>query len=513
MRPEKPRGVSWRLATIVALGASLIVSAGLPGGQATADGPPSPATGDAEEAWIGCSYRPLKVEERRRLERRGAWVIATVPGSPAREAGLLPGDVIVGVGAAQIVSAKGLFEAFSGLAVGQETKVEVLRAGEEEPVGLVLVPSPKDPAKIARAVLRGAVDFLVARQLEDGSWADPERLVETPSVPVAALALRCLVETPEAIRGEEKVKASIEGAIGFLRGRTDANGRVLEPDRASAYKNYATPLTLAALTALDREEDAAWRAKMHEHLIGCQIDEKEGFTTLDWQYGAWNYYEIDRRGHVRADMSVLAHVVDGLARAGVKKDSRTFKKARIFAFACQSVREDVAEETAKALDGGFAFSPRESKVGMVPLTNDDVIYPSYGSATADGLRTILNLGVPRDHPRVKAAADWLRGNLVFDRNPGFPEDSPIPYAQAIRFYWWHGLARALDQLDEHPLQTADGPRDWVVELVDALAREQRPDGSFENTEPTMGEDDPVLATAFATMAAEICLRRLEAKSD
>lgn len=59
-------------------------------------------------------------------------VLEVKPGSPAEKAGLLPGDVILGMGDAEIESFDDLVEAIHNLPAGEETHVRILRGLGEE---------------------------------------------------------------------------------------------------------------------------------------------------------------------------------------------------------------------------------------------------------------------------------------------------------------------------------------------------------------------------------------------
>lgn len=497
------------VATLVALVGGLAVQ--WPG----ADAGDEPGVTEAP-GWLGVLFRNPSRRDRVLLGEEfpgGAKVRAVAAGSPAESAGLKPGDFIVAVGGQPVAGAEALARVLPTLRPDVAVDVRVLRGGVFR--DLQATPLVKDSRALALTILRRSLDWLVAHQLEDGSWPDLQRAQPVASAPVAAMVLHALAGAPSSLRSRESMVAGTGRALDFLRGRTDERGAVLEPDRASAYKNYATALTLTALLDLDDEAHQGWVERLRAHLLEAQIEDQEGFSRLDYQYGAWNYYEVDKRNHVRADISVCAYVVDALARAQVDADSRTVKLARRFLFKCQGVREGADEATQALLDGGFSFTPRESKAGMEVLENDDVVYPSYGSTTADGLRTLLHLGLASDHPRVKAAVDWLRQHYTLHRNPGFPKDAAVRYDQAILYYYYHSLARALEKLGENPFLTEGGarPRRWDRELIDTLAFRQRGDGSFSNPEPTMGEQEPVLATALACLTLESCLRAADAVGD
>jgi hypothetical protein len=121
--------------------------------------------------------------------------------------------------------------------------------------------------------------------------------------------------------------------------------------------------------------------------------------------------------------------------------------------------------------------------------------------TADGVRGLIRLGVPLDDNRVAAAAAWLDANFDAERNPGdFPPVAEVRRASSY-YYWTWSAAHALRDLGK---VTVSGRARWAEALAEALLARQRPDGSWSNPATEMREDDPVVATAFATAALGVC---------
>jgi len=161
------------------------------------------------------------------------------------------------------------------------------------------------------------------------------------------------------------------------------------------------------------------------------------------------------------------------------------RKARVFVERCQSWPGD----------GGFFFTPSndvQNKAGEVDGKNR-----SYGTMTADGIRALRRLGVPRDDPRVQAAARWLYERFSVSVPPGdFPEDRLWQRESAWYYYVW-SLPHALMALGVLDVPTPRGPIRWPVALPEELLRRQRPDGSWVNSWTAMQEDDPLVATPLA----------------
>jgi serine protease Do len=78
---------------------------------------------------------------------RGAIITEVEDGSPAVDAGLRRGDVIVGVSRKPVASARDVREAFLGLIVGETVDLTVIRAGSEQTVTLTLGELPSHRRK------------------------------------------------------------------------------------------------------------------------------------------------------------------------------------------------------------------------------------------------------------------------------------------------------------------------------------------------------------------------------
>ena len=286
-----------------------------------------------------------------------------------------------------------------------------------------------------------------------------------------------------------------------------------DADVALAYPSYPVYAIAGALLVLNVPKNARHRS-VRDRLIGAlrarQFTEDTGWAPADGSYGAWGYYPGIPHKRATADdpalsgnLSATLFAIGALRLAGVPVDDPTLAKARQFVERCQnypvSTSDGSASEPGKRdADGGFYFSPAlpdGNKAGPVSGVADR--YRSYGSMTADGLRALIRLGLPIDHPRVRAATAWLHRRYSARRNPGdFPEDRVIRQESAYFYYAWSS-AHALRAIGARQLTTDAGDLDWPVALADELLSRQRPDGSWANPYSEMREDDPLLATAFA----------------
>ena len=226
-----------------------------------------------------------------------------------------------------------------------------------------------------------------------------------------------------------------------------------------------------------------------------QLVERNGWRPTDPSHGGWGYHDgIPTRVHPpdegrEANLSATLFAAGALALAGVPPDDPALVAARGFVARCR--RPD---------DGGFFFSP------AVPDGNkagaDATTFRAYGSMTADGVRALLRLGAPASHPDVVAAAAWLDARFDAERNPGdFPAVAEVRRGSSY-YYWTWSAAHALRDLGKPTVHA--GKTRWAEALAEALLARQRPDGSWANPMSEMREDDPVVATSFATAALGVC---------
>ncbi|MEH1054687.1 trypsin-like peptidase domain-containing protein [Micromonospora sp. CPCC 206171] len=100
------------------------------------------ADGRVRRAWLGVAGVPVPLPPEvaeRTGQRRGLRVVEVVPGSPAGQAGIYLGDVILSAGGRQVRDGQGLQRLMLGPAIGTRLPVTVLRRGAL--VDVVAVPT------------------------------------------------------------------------------------------------------------------------------------------------------------------------------------------------------------------------------------------------------------------------------------------------------------------------------------------------------------------------------------
>ena len=342
--------------------------------------------------------------------------------------------------------------------------------------------------------LQAAVRYLWSVQADDGGWHSRTYGLLSSGQSMTAFVLDALTQVPESLY--EPPSRSRRRAVEFIADHTDSGGAVgrsdpLLPD----YPNYATSLAVTALRRLGRQAGDDWIASMTAHLRGQQFTEQNGWTEDHPVYGAWGMGG-DRRtppdtGHV--DLSMTRHVLQALAAAEPAANSNgvgapatvqrpAFRKASVFVDRCHHFGN------ARATDGGFHFSTvilDANKAG-----EGENGFKSYGTATADGILSLLALGRGREGAGVRAAAEWLSSHHLPGQAPGFPKPSHHRWRRGLWYYYAAVSSEAFRRLGISPPHST----------TDLPAQVQRPDGSFSNPENLVKEDDPLIATGLALRA-------------
>jgi len=346
-------------------------------------------------------------------------------------------------------------------------------AAEEKPASL----PPPLRARAGESIDR-ALAFFQKQQREDGSWE------QYPAI--TAMVLKCFFDSPA--RPRQADHPFLARGLAYLVGKTHANGAIYDRDLPV----YNTAVAVTALRAAGDPEYEAVIQRAREFLVGMQADEGEGLGSTDLWYGGFGY-----GAESRPDLSNLSLAVGALREAGLPQDSPVWERVVTFVSRCQN-NTSTNDAVAAGDDGGLFYSPTESKAGRILLPNDKLGYKSYGSMTYAGLKSFIYAHVERDDPRVQAALRWVRNNYTLDENPKMGNQG--------LYYYYHTFAKALDAYGEEVLVDADGTEHrWRAELTEKLLSLQREDGSWQNVHPRWWESNPVLATAYAVLALEICL--------
>jgi squalene-hopene/tetraprenyl-beta-curcumene cyclase len=360
---------------------------------------------------------------------------------------------------------------------------------------LALLPVGRSADSVAKptkeqwqAVVDKATAYLKSTQDENGGWSTKRNPGVTGVVVTGLLQCGKSPDDEPAAKGLKYIESLVNPKAGHIAGN----------DPKIGLQNYVTSVNVMALVA-------AHRAQKYKPVIGnaveflkkLQWDEAEGKTPADDYYGGAGY---DSKS--RPDLSNTQYFLEAMREAGVGSDDPAMKKAAVFVSRCQNLKSEHNTQpwAGKINDGSFIYSSAGGGQTKTDGSPDGGL-PGYGSMTYAGVKSMIYAGVSKDDPRVKAAIGWLRKNYTVDANPGMPPQQN----QRGLYYYYNTMAKTLDVLGEDSFTDAKGVQhDWRADLFQALAKRQRPDGSWLNENDRWMEGDPNLVTGYVLMALSHC---------
>jgi squalene-hopene/tetraprenyl-beta-curcumene cyclase len=345
------------------------------------------------------------------------------------------------------------------------------------------------------------------------------------------LVLQALLAASPA---EERDRAIRKG-VDYLVNMVQADGRIDAGPRGLSYPVYTAAYTVLVLSHPKNSPYRKARDAWLSFLRARQLTEELGWQSADREYGGWGYARgLPRKPKpgetapplTESNLSATVAALLALRAAGVPATDPAFQKALTFVQRCQNYRvanasgwddriptRSVSEDAPKLRDlhfddGGFFFiydDPVRNKAGVAGTDSQGrQRYTSYGSTTADGLRTLLSCGLPSTDHRVRAARSWLEKNFNPADHPGNYARERLGDRSALYVYYCCSVSQAFRMLGLQEVQTAAGKSRWAQALADELLKRQRPDGSWINPARAVREDEPVLATSFATLTLSRC---------
>ena len=354
---------------------------------------------------------------------------------------------------------------------------------------------------VARKLIDGGLKFILAKKDKDGGWS-MGRGANRPAL--TAMVLTVLVR-----HGDYGPKHAVvnKGFEELLKSR-QADGGIYDPGEGAA--SYTAAVALMALAAA---EDPAYAQAIRDevkYLKSLQI--VPGGESADGGKIAEDNPNVGAVGYgpkaARGDLSVTGMFMQSLHDAGVDANDPAMQRAAAFITRMQNSSETNAMAWAKdgTNDGGFIYSlPGQGGRGPQPAQGPR----TYGSMTYTGFKSLLYAGVDRKDPRVQAAFRWIQKYWQLDSNPNMP----AAQSRAGLFYYYHAFAKALRAWGEPVIADAKGARhNWRHELIDALAKAVKDDGSWVNDADRWQEGDPVLTTTYSLLALQEALRDASAAS-
>ncbi|MCS7304385.1 MAG: terpene cyclase/mutase family protein [Thermoguttaceae bacterium] len=337
-----------------------------------------------------------------------------------------------------------------------------------------------DRQLLQKTVDRG-LQYLASAQADNGSWSGQMGMGPTALATLAFLR-----------HGRTPADPAVAKALKHLEEYVQENGGIYTPGG-----RIATYETCIALLCFQQANSQGQYKKILQDaeafLRGTPWDETRGKNRSDLYYGGAGY-----SAKSRPDLSNTAFLIEALRSAGAKPDDPAIQRALVFVSRCQNLESEhnTTPWAAKINDGGFYYTcvlekPEQQRQGPEGGLR------SYGSMTYAGLKSMVYAGLTKDDPRVKAVLGWVRKYYSVSENPGMGD--------AGLYYYYHTFAKALAAAGMDLVEDAQGRRhDWRRELTEELARRQKPDGSWVNTNPRWMEGDANLCTAFALLALSYC---------
>jgi squalene-hopene/tetraprenyl-beta-curcumene cyclase len=343
-----------------------------------------------------------------------------------------------------------------------------------------------------RAAVDRALRYLASAQREDGSWQGHPAMT---ALVVTAMVGSGLEDygpgSPVVLKGLENIRSFAQPDGGIY-------------DRF--YAGYSTSICAMALIEAGRPEDEELLKRARAFLFDAQADETEGVAPGEPDYGGWGYEKTpEGDGMNRADMSntqfalEAIHNLEAVAEEdkaaagsgkGATRSELAYDRAIRFLERCQNLKA-VNDAEWVVDDGGFVYSPSESKAGKAPEGG----LRSYGGLTYAGLKSMVHARLAKDDPRVIAAWEWARMHWSVAENPGL--------GQQGLYYYYLTMARALNAMGVETVADAEGiEHDWRRELVGQLLKAQSADGSWVNENGRWMEQIPELVTAYAVLTIE-----------
>lgn len=355
-------------------------------------------------------------------------------------------------------------------------------------------------AKVTGSLVRAA-KFLASRQGEDGAWRSGVHGSFKDGQSLSPLVMASML----FLQGYDE-----SGAIAFARGRAYLFPRSPhDPPAGISFPIYTHSISIWVLGMQSEARDMHAMAPHLAALRALQLNRANGWSESDPHFGGWGYHHLPRKtangedapwGMPHANISATVFAIGALRLGRVPADDGAWRDVRFFVERCQNF-SDASDRDTRFDDGGFIFSPEDAaanKPGQAGIDRSGKArLHSYGSATADGVRCLVQIGLPQDHPRVIAARRWLIDHFETGRNPGTFNDDRQSLAHATKYYWLWSAAHAMKRLEVKEI-------DWRGGITDELLKLQREDGSWKNDLSDGREDDPLVATSFAAAAMMVC---------
>jgi hypothetical protein len=346
---------------------------------------------------------------------------------------------------------------------------------------IVLADDGGPDARQYESMVSKGVEYLSTKgQAVDGSFT------KQAGVGITALAATALLRL-----GRSPDDPTVARALKFLEGNVQPTGGIHAAN--GRLKTYETCIAVTCFATANRNGKYDTLLKNADKFLkGVPFDAAEGHDKSSFYFGGAGYGEATVGGRGRPDLSNTSFLIDALRSTGNGADDQAIQNALIFVGRCQNLESphNTTPFAAKINDGGFYYAPIQGDEQEGDATGG---LRSYGAMSYSGLKSMLFAGVTKDDPRVKAVVKWIGKHYDLTKHPG--------QGEAGLYYYYLTFAKALDALGEDNVEDDQGAKHvWRKDLAAELARRQKPDGSWVNTNSQWMEGDPNLCTALSLLA-------------
>lgn len=337
--------------------------------------------------------------------------------------------------------------------------------------------APTKSADSSKTIEAG-IAFLRKAQEDNGTWS-----------PKTGTGVTSLVTTALLRNGVSPSDPTVAKSLQYIVSQAREDGGIYVPE--STNKNYETSLAMICLSEANKDgKYTKLLASADKFIKGLQWDESEKADKSDVNYGGAGYGKKNR-----PDMSNTSFLIEALVAAGNGPEDENIQKALVFISRCQNLESEhnTTPFAAKVNDGGFYYTVAAGGETNVLDPDPNGGLRSYASMTYAGLKSMIHAGLKADDPRVKAAKTWIAKHYDLNSNPGAGDQG--------LFYYYVTFSKTLNALGDKTFTDGRGvAHDWKAELHEAIAKRQKEDGSWTNTNQRWMETDPNLVTAYALLA-------------
>ena len=358
-----------------------------------------------------------------------------------------------------------------------------------------------------------SVEWLWSQQDEDGGWHSKTHHVLADGKVLTPYILYYLMQVPASVYIADA--NDIHRGMQFIL--DSMNTTFNDSTHTFNYPNYAAAYALRI--ALYEKDPPFYNLQnnIREYLLKQQFTQQRNVPRESMAYGGWGYGEPDLHtgdfGHV--DISHTRRIAEALIEYAFDRnrstgnqfdtihviqnenwidDAMTFLRSVQRSPQDKRLYEGCTDRTNIPYDGGFVSSMYTLSTNKCQPynVNDCYHYPSYATATCDGLLALHALGLDSSK-EFQDAKRWLVMNQKIDGIDGLSKEDPEQWYQIMHYYHWSVRAEAM--------RVAGIQGSWEKNMIRDLIKEQQPEGFYINSLGGVNkEDDPLMATIFCIQA-------------